>query len=58
MNTSDYDHDNMMNISDYDYDAFDPCTQWVIQHNNSEGIPENLELEWMDICIGKQRYLS
>lgn len=58
MNTSDYDHDNMMNISDYDYDAFDPCTQWVIQHNNSDGIPEHLELEWMDICIGKQRYLS
>ena len=54
MNFSDYYHDDMMNTSDY-YDDIDPCNLWIRNHNNSEGIPEHLELEWMDICIGKQR---
>ena len=54
MNISEYDHEDMMNTSYY-YDDIDPCRQWIMEHNNSDKIPEHLELEWMEICIGKQR---
>ena len=36
----------------------DPCTLWIIEHNDTDNyfIPQNLELEWAEVCIGKQRF--
>ena len=45
----------MANTSD-DFDISDPCTDWIAKHNNSfQFIPKDLELEWAQVCIGRQR---
>ena len=54
-----------LNISDvdaeyadyHDYDV-DNCTKWIQDHNSSDSnhfIPQHLEVEWLENCIGKQR---
>ena len=49
----------MTNISDdiiFSEIKIDPCTEWIENHNNSEQfIPKHLELEWAQVCIGRQR---
>ena len=44
------------NMTDMD-NMTDPCTLWIIEHNDTENpvIPRHLELEWAEVCIGKQR---
>ena len=44
------------NMTDMD-NMTDLCTLWIIQHNDTDNyfIPRELELEWAEVCIGKQR---
>lgn len=38
----------------------DKCSQWNLEHNHSffnTGIPQHLEIEWLEACIGHQRWV-
>ena len=47
----------MMANETYGDNMTDPCTMWIIDHNDTDNyfIPRHLELEWAEVCIGKQR---
>ena len=36
----------------------DNCSEWILQNNHSfqnTGVPQHLEIEWLETCIGHQR---
>ena len=39
----------------------DDCTVWILQHNETfynTGIPDHRQIEWLENCIGQQRYVK
>ena len=39
----------------------DDCSQWNLEHRHSyynTGIPQHLEIEWLETCIGHQRLVT
>ena len=39
----------------------DNCTEWILEHNQSfhnTGVPQHLEIEWMNTCVGHQRLVT
>ena len=39
----------------------DNCSMWNLEHNTTlynTGIPEDLEIEWLETCIGHQRLVT
>ena len=47
-----------------DSEPLDPCSQWIYDHHNTTALGDNtinskdIELEWLKICIGPQRWVG